>query len=110
MAADTTLAFNDANFQAEVLDADQPVIVDFWAEWCMPCRMLAPTIDQLSADYAGKAKVGKLDTEDNTATALKYQIQSIPTVLLFKGGEVVHKWQGGNVNRDAFAEVLDQHV
>ena len=94
MAADTTKEFTDANFQDEVLGADQPVLVDFWAEWCMPCRMLAPTIDQLSAEYDGKVKVGKVDTDANQETALKFQISAIPTVMLFKNGEVVKKWQG----------------
>ena len=107
MAADTTLEFTDANFQDEVISSDKPVLVDFWAEWCMPCRMLAPTIDQLSAEYDGKVKVGKVDTDSNQETALKYQISAIPTVMLFKGGEVVKKWQGVAQKADFDAVLQD---
>jgi thioredoxin 1 len=94
MAAQGVLEFTDQNFDAEVLQGAQPVLVDFWAEWCMPCRMLAPTIDELARDFAGKAKVGKLDTDANREVTLKYQINAIPTVILFKGGQVVKKWVG----------------
>lgn len=106
MAADTTLEFTDSNFQTEVLGSDQPVLVDFWAEWCMPCRMLAPVIDELSAEYDGKVKVGKMDTDGNREIPLKYQISAIPTVMLFKGGEVVKKWQGV-ARKDEFKAALD---
>ncbi len=94
MASDTVLELTDTNFESEVVTSDQPVLVDFWAEWCMPCRMLAPTIDEISQEFEGRVKVGKVDTDANRDLALKYQIQAIPTVILFKGGEVVKKWQG----------------
>lgn len=94
MAGQGVLEFTDQNFDAEVLQSGQPVLVDFWAEWCMPCRMLAPTIDELARDFVGKAKVGKVDTDANREITLKYQINAIPTVILFKGGQVVKKWVG----------------
>ena len=106
MAGSDTLEFTDANFDSEVLNSDQPVLVDFWADWCMPCRALAPTIDELASEYNGKAKVGKLNTENNQDTAVKFNIQSIPTVLVFKGGEVVQKFVGITPKGD-FAAALD---
>lgn len=81
----------DADFQAEVLEADKPVIVDFWAEWCGPCRMVGPVVDQLGEEYADKVKVVKLDVENNGDTAMKYGITSIPAIYVFKDGEVVQK-------------------
>jgi thioredoxin 1 len=95
MAASTTLAeFTDGNFETEVLKSSVPVLVDFWAEWCQPCRMLTPTIEQIAGEYQGKAKVGKLDTDSNQGVSVKYGIQAIPTVLLFKNGEVAKKFVG----------------
>lgn len=87
MASEFVKEFNDANFKQEVLESNVPVLVDFWAEWCQPCRMLTPLIEKLAKEYAGKVKVGKLDV-DASETAMKFNIQSIPTVLLFKNGQV----------------------
>ncbi len=79
----------DSNFQAEVLESDTPVLVDFWAPWCGPCRMVAPVVDQLAQEYDGKAKVLKLDVDSNQKTAMRFNIRSIPQILFFKNGKVV---------------------
>src|SRR6478672_6817540 len=94
MASENVVEFTDENFESEVLKSSQPVLVDFWAEWCMPCRMLAPTIEKIAKDYAGKVKVGKLDTDANRDVAAKYSISAIPTVILFKEGQVAQKFVG----------------
>ena len=94
MANDHVLAFTDSNFQAEVLDNEKPVLVDFWAEWCMPCKMLGPTIDEMAEEFAGKATVGKLDIDANQEVAANLGISAIPTIILFKGGRPVKKFVG----------------
>ena len=106
MASEHVKEFTDQNFEDEVLKSDVPVLVDFWAEWCMPCRMLAPTIEKLANDYAGKVRVGKLDTDANRDVSIKYGISAIPTVILFKGGQVAQKFVGLRQERD-FREALD---
>lgn len=106
MASANVKEFTDQNFETEVLKSDKPVLVDFWAEWCMPCKMLAPTIEKLADSYNGKVKVGKLDTDSNRDTAMKYGISAIPTVLLFKDGQVAQKFVGLRQERD-FKEALD---
>ena len=94
MASENVKEFTDSNFESEVLKSNQPVLVDFWAEWCGPCRALAPTIDKLAADYQGKVKVGKLDTDSNRDVPMRYGISAIPTVILFKDGQVAQKFIG----------------
>ena len=106
MASKNVVEFTDSNFESEVLQSDKPVLVDFWAEWCMPCRMLAPTIDKIATEYAGKVKVGKVDTDANREISIKYGISAIPTVILFKNGQVAQKFVGLRQERD-FKEVLD---
>src|ERR1044071_10471270 len=106
MASANVTEFTDDNFEAEVLKASVPVLVDFWAEWCMPCRMLAPTIEKIAASYQGKVKVGKLDTDANRDTAMKYGISAIPTVILFKNGQIAQKFVGLRQEKD-FKEALD---
>ncbi len=107
MANENVKEFTDSNFQAEVLDSDTPVLVDFWAEWCGPCRMIAPTIDKLATEYKGKVKIGKVNTEENRQTPVHYAINAIPTLLLFKKGEIVNKFVG--IPREAeFKKALDE--
>ena len=107
MASEAVLELTDQNFGSEVLQSQTPVLVDFWAEWCMPCRMLAPTIDQIAADFKGRVKVGTIDTDANREVTLKYQINAIPTVILFKGGEVVKKFVG-LTNKAQLTAALDE--
>jgi len=109
MAATTVQEFTDSNFDAEVLAAGMPVLVDFWAEWCQPCRLLAPTIDQIADEFDGKARVGKLDTDSNRAVAVKYNISAIPTIIIFKDGQVQKKFVG-LTNRDQLKAALDQLI
>ncbi|MDT3696302.1 MAG: thioredoxin [Ignavibacterium sp.] len=82
------MEFTDQNFNSEVLQSDKPVLVDFWAVWCGPCKLIAPFVEELAGEFEGKAKVGKLDVDNNQETAIKYGVRSIPTVLIFKAGKV----------------------
>jgi thioredoxin 1 len=109
MAGDNTLNFTDAGFDTEVLKSDKPVLVDFWAEWCGPCRMMTPTIDAIASEYHGKAKVGKLNVDDNGQTAMRYQIRGIPALLLFKDGKVVDQ-RVGAVGKSDLQKMLDAQV
>ena len=101
-----TITGTDANFEAEVLNSDQPVLVDFWATWCGPCRTIAPTIEELASDYDGRARVVKLDVDNNPQTAMKYGIRSIPSLLFFKDGRPVDQMVGV-VPKKVLAEKLD---
>jgi thioredoxin 1 len=88
------IEINETNFEKEVLSSDKPVLVDFWASWCGPCKMLSPVIDELASEYNGKAKVFKVNTEENMSLSTKFQIMSIPCLILFKNGEVLNKIVG----------------
>ncbi len=105
MAGPDTKTFTDDSFETEVVKSNQPVLVDFWADWCMPCRALGPTIDELATEYKGKAKVGKVDTDANQNTAVKFSIQSIPTIMLFNGGQMVKRWIGVTPKKDFKAAI-----
>ena len=109
MASQTVIELTDSNFESEVIKSEVPVLVDFWAEWCQPCRMLAPTIEQLADEYEGRIKVGKVDIDSNREVAVNYGISSIPTVILFKGGEVQKKIVG-LAPKDQFTAALDAAV
>lgn len=102
MAANV-LELTDANFEAEVVSSDLPVLVDFWAPWCGPCRMIAPSVEALAGEWAGKIKVGKLNTDESGEAAAKFGIRSIPTLMVFKGGEVVATLVGA-LPKDKIAE------
>ena len=101
-------AVSDVNFEQEVLQSPVPVLVDFWAEWCAPCLALGPTIDELAREYAGKIKVLKLNVDDNTSTSARFQIRSIPTLLLFKGGTIVEQMIGMRPKKDIAAAIQRQ--
>src|SRR5882724_1646838 len=100
MAGDNTLVFTDAAFDADVLKSETPVLVDFWAEWCGPCRMMSPTVDALAEENAGKIKIGKMNVDENPGTPMRYNIRGIPTMLLFKGGSVVEQRVGATGKAD----------
>lgn len=101
--------FTDANFETEVLKSDLPVLVDFWAEWCGPCKMIAPTIEQLAGEYEGKLKVGKIDVDVHQQMAMKYNVRGIPTLLIFKGGKPVEQIVGA-LPKPAIVQKLTAHI
>jgi thioredoxin 1 len=109
MASDKVATFTDTNFETDVIKAEKPVLVDFWAEWCGPCRMLAPTVDALASELDGKLVVGKLNVDDNPMTATRYNVRGIPTLLLFKAGTVVESVVGVQ-DKSSLKRLLEQHV
>ena len=109
MAGPNTLTFTDTDFDPEVLRSDVPVLVDFWGERCGPCRQISPTIDAVASEYAGKVKVGKLDVGTNQDTAMRYNVRSIPTLLLFKDGRVVEQ-RVGAIGKSEVQRMLEPHV
>jgi thioredoxin 1 len=109
MAGNDTLTFTDASFDQDVLRSDVPVLVDFWAEWCGPCRMMGSTVDQVATDYSGRVKVGKLDVDSNQQTASRYGIRGIPTLLLFKDGKIAEQ-KVGAIGKPEFQKMLDAHI
>jgi thioredoxin 1 len=109
MAGENILTLKDSNFDTEVLKSEVPVLVDFWAEWCGPCKMMAPTVDAIAGEYAGKLKVGKVDVDENGGTAMRYNIRGIPTLLLFKGGQVVEQ-RVGAVGKSEVLKMVESHI
>ena len=99
----------DSNFQQEVLSSDQPVLVDFWAEWCGPCKMIAPIVEELAKEYDGKLKVGKVDVDTNQQVSMQFGVRSIPTLLIFKSGRVVEQVIGA-VPKRLLAEKIAKHL
>jgi thioredoxin 1 len=109
MAGQNTLTFTDASFDTDVINSETPVLVDFWAEWCGPCRMMTPTIDTLATEYAGRVKIGKLNVDENQGTAMRYQVRGIPMLLLFKGGKVVEQRVGAAPKTDV-QRMIESHL
>ena len=109
--AENISSVTDTSFQLEVIEASnaQPVMVDFWADWCRPCHMLAPTVAEIAQDYAGKLKVVKLNVDENVNSAGRYNIRGIPTLLIFKGGQVADQIDGA-VPKDQISKIVDRHV
>jgi thioredoxin 1 len=103
------LQFTDANFKKEVLESKELVVVDFWAAWCGPCKMIAPLIDEISKEYAGKAKIGKVDVDSNSQTATNYGVMSIPTLMFFKGGKVMDQTVGV-ISKPELRRKIDENI
>src|SRR5665213_343587 len=109
MAGTNTLNFTEAGWDAEVLQSEQPVLVDFWATWCGPCRQMTPIVDQLADEYAGKAKIGKLNVDENNQIAARYQVRGIPTMLVFKGGQLVSS-KVGATGKAELQKLIDAQI
>ena len=109
MSSEKVVTITDAEFESSVLQSDKPVILDFWAEWCQPCKMLSPTVEAIADEYEEKIKVGKLNVDDNPNIATKYGIRGIPTLLFFKGGEVVQQMVGVK-SKAEIKKVIDENL
>lgn len=105
MASENIFIATESNFKEEVLDSAQPVLVDFWAEWCGPCKMIAPVLDELATEYGGKIKIAKVNIDENQNLAAQYRVTAIPTLLVFKGGQVTEQMVGAKSKRDLKASL-----
>ena len=104
-----TIEINEANFASEVLQSNQPVLVDFWAEWCGPCKMIAPVLDELATDFQGKAKIGKVNIDDHQGLAAQFNVRSIPTLLIIKNGQVTEQMVGAK-SKSVLKASLDKAI
>lgn len=109
MAGNNLKEFTDANFEQEVLRSDKPVLVDFWAEWCAPCRMIGPSVEAIAEQFADRAKVGKLNVDQNLTVTSRYNIRGIPTLLLFKSGQIQEQVVGAT-SKDVLIKLLEKHL
>ena len=109
MASEKVQTLTDTYFDQSVIKSSQPVLVDFWAEWCGPCRRLAPTVDELATDYQGKVVVAKMNVDENPSVPMRFSIRGIPTLLLFKGGQIVEQVVG-LADKDSLKKLIDKHV
>jgi thioredoxin 1 len=109
MASEKIQTLTDANFEQTVNQSTRPILVDFWAEWCGPCRRLAPTVDELATDYDGRVVVAKMNVDENPATPMRFSIRGIPTLLLFKGGQIVEQIVG-LADKASLKRMIDKHV
>ena len=109
MASNAIMEVNDSNFDQDVLKSDKPVLIEFWAAWCGPCRALAPIVDELATAYEGKVTVAKMDVDRNTATPMRYGVRGIPTLLVFKGGQVKEQIVG-YVPKEQIQKAIDKHL
>ena len=106
----STIKISDDSFEDEVINKGKPIIVDFWAEWCGPCKQIGPILEEISDELKEKITIGKLDVDDNPETASKYQIRGIPTMMLFNNGSLVDTKVGGNLSKNELIQWIDQHI
>jgi len=109
MMSQNIVTLTSANFETEIKKPESPILVDFWAEWCGPCRLVAPVLETLSGEYDGRLRIGKVNVDEQSGLATKYGVQSIPTLLIFKGGKVVEQFIGA-APRDVLARLIEKHV